>query len=130
VATRRAASFPSSPVVAAAAHPLAGRELTFDADTGAWLDQPIASATDVVQRQAEATPESAAEPAPEPTTVTATAEAGPAAPAGAAAGGRKAPTDAEADEWARALYPALRRRICRDLMLDRERSGYSTDIRY
>ena len=69
-----------------------------------------------------------AEPAPQPTTLTATAEAGPAAPA--AAGERKAPTEAEADEWARALYPALRRRICRDLMLDRERSGYSTDIRY
>ena len=95
-----------------------------------WWELPGASETDVVQRQAEAAPEAAAEPAPEPTTVTATAEAGPAAPAGASAGDRKAPTEAEADEWARALYPALRRRICRDLMLDRERSGYSTDIRY
>jgi hypothetical protein len=93
-----------------------------------WWELPGAAELDVIQRQAEATPEATAEPAPQPTTLTATAEAGPAAPA--AAGERKAPTEAEADEWARALYPALRRRICRDLMLDRERSGYSTDIRY
>ena len=94
-----------------------------------WWELP--GAADVVQRQADDAPETAeAAPAPTPTTVTATAETGPAAPAGGAGGGRKAPTEAEADEWARALYPALRRRICRDLMLDRERSGYSTDIRY
>jgi hypothetical protein len=95
--------------------------------TETWWELP--GAEEVVQRQADDAP-AAAEPAPAPTTVTATAETGPAAPAGASAGGRKAPTEAEADEWARALYPALRRRICRDLMLDRERSGYSTDIRY
>ncbi len=97
-----------------------------------WWELPGAPEMDVIQRQADDAPEAAAEsaPAPTPTTVTATAETGPAAPAGGASGGRKAPTEAEADEWARALYPALRRRICRDLMLDRERSGYSTDIRY
>jgi hypothetical protein len=94
-----------------------------------WWELP--GGADVVQRQAEDAPETAEPtPAPAPTTVTATAETGPAAPAGGTGGGRKAPTEAEADEWARALYPALRRRICRDLMLDRERSGYSTDIRY
>jgi hypothetical protein len=102
-------------------------------ETETWWELP--GAEEVVQRQADGAPE-AAPPSPEPTpttaptTVTATAETGPAAPADATAGGRKAPTEAEADEWARALYPALRRRICRDLMLDRERSGYSTDIRY
>jgi hypothetical protein len=40
------------------------------------------------------------------------------------------PTDAEVDKWTRALYPSLRRRLSQDLLLDRERSGYSTDIRY
>jgi hypothetical protein len=61
--------------------------------------------------------------------MTATAATGPAA---AATPGRAGgpPTDAEIDKWTRALYPSLRRRLCQDLLLDRERSGYSTDIRY
>jgi hypothetical protein len=90
-----------------------------------------------LQRQADdtAAPEPAATPAappaptPTPTTMTATASTGPAA---AATPGRAAgpPTDAEIDKWTRALYPSLRRRLCQDLLLDRERSGYSTDIRY
>ena len=86
-----------------------------------------------VQRQADDTtaPEPAAAPAPAstptPTTMTATASTGPAATPGRAAG---PPTDAEIDKWTRALYPSLRRRLCQDLLLDRERSGYSTDIRY
>ena len=29
-----------------------------------------------------------------------------------------------------ALYPSLRRRLSRDLLLDRERLGYRTDIRF
>jgi hypothetical protein len=84
-------------------------------------------APDFVQRQADAAPE----PAPQtgPATVTATATSGPAAAAPAGRPGA-APTDAEVDKWSRALYPSLRRRLCQDLLLDRERSGYSTDIRY
>ena len=39
-------------------------------------------------------------------------------------------TEAEVDELLRALYPPLRRRLCRDLLLDRERAGYRTDIRF
>jgi hypothetical protein len=133
-AAPRGASLPSRPA-AASTHPLAGRELSFDAGTGTWLEQPLADEAPAVQRQGEsgAAPEPAPTAAPpEANTVTVTAETGPAAPAGpgAAGGARKAPTEAEADEWARALYPALRRRICRDLLLDRERSGYSTDIRF
>ena len=40
------------------------------------------------------------------------------------------PTDAEVEQLARALYPQLRRRLGRDLLLDRERLGYRTDIRF
>jgi hypothetical protein len=132
----------SSPPIQGAAgpRPVAAWNVSFEEGRApTWIGSPPSPALDVVQRQAEETPP-APEPAPEPTTVTATAEAGPAATptatataagASAPAGGRaKAPTGAEADEWARALYPALRRRICRDLLLDRERSGYSTDIRF
>jgi hypothetical protein len=121
---------------AAAPRPVASWDVSF-AEGGAATGTELPAG--VVQRQADDTPPEP-EPAAPPTTVTATAEAGPAAAttatataagAPAAAGGRaKAPTGAEADEWARALYPALRRRICRDLLLDRERSGYSTDIRF
>ena len=79
----------------------------------------------VVQRQADAS----TQPGPGPATVTATATSGPAAAAPPGRSGA-APTDAEVDKWTRALYPSLRRRLCQDLLLDRERSGYSTDIRY
>jgi hypothetical protein len=33
-------------------------------------------------------------------------------------------------ELARVLYPQLQRRLARDLLLDRERAGYRTDIRF
>jgi hypothetical protein len=39
-------------------------------------------------------------------------------------------SDAEIQELLRTLYPPLRRRLCRDLLLDRERAGYGTDIRF
>lgn len=42
----------------------------------------------------------------------------------------KEPTDAEIQQLARSLYPQLRRQLGRDLLLDRERLGYRTDIRY
>lgn len=42
----------------------------------------------------------------------------------------RAPSDEEVTELARALYPQLRRQLGRDLLLDRERLGYRTDIRY
>ena len=40
------------------------------------------------------------------------------------------PSAAEIDRLAHALYPQLRRRLGRDLLLDRERLGYRTDIRF
>ena len=58
-------------------------------------------------------------------TVVATPSTGPAA---RAAGGP--PSDAEIQELCRVLYTPLRRRLCRDLLVDRERSGYRTDIRF
>jgi hypothetical protein len=51
----------------------------------------------------------------------------PTEPSGGRATGR---SDAEIEELLRTLYPPLRRRICRDLLLDRERAGYGTDIRF
>ena len=59
--------------------------------------------------------------------MTATATTGPAAPTTGPAAAR---SDAEVEELLRTLYPPLRRRLCRDLLLDRERAGYGTDIRY
>jgi hypothetical protein len=77
-----------------------------------------------LQRQADDASASPAEPAPAASTATATTApiAGPAAIG--------PPSDADIDTWTRALYPSFRRRFCQDLLLDRERSGYSTDIRY
>jgi hypothetical protein len=66
------------------------------------------------------------EPAPASTT-TAVATTGPAAAAASPAHGR---SDAEIQELCQALYAPLRRRLCRDLLLDRERAGYRTDIRF
>ena len=43
---------------------------------------------------------------------------------------RREPSAAEIDQLAQALYPQLRRRLGRDLLLDRERLGYRTDIRF
>jgi hypothetical protein len=48
-------------------------------------------------------------------------------PAGAASAGR---SEAEILELARALYPQLQRRLAREFLLDRERAGYRTDIRF
>jgi hypothetical protein len=59
--------------------------------------------------------------------MTAEATTGPAASASSGAPER---SDAEVEELLRTLYPPLRRRLCRDLLLDRERAGYGTDIRY
>ena len=50
-----------------------------------------------------------------------------AAATGGATPGR---SDAEIVELARVLYPQLQRRLARDLLLDRERAGYRTDIRF
>ena len=63
----------------------------------------------------------------ETTTRSASATVGPAAPA---AEGPRPPSDAEVQEMLQALYPSLRRRLSRDLLLDRERLGYRTDIRF
>ena len=63
-------------------------------------------------------------------TTVATAEPTPApsaAPGAVGAGGR---SEAELVELARVLYPQLQRRLARDLLLDRERAGYRTDIRF
>jgi hypothetical protein len=87
-----------------------------------WLGSP---ASPGVQRQADA----ASAPAPDITTATAAATSGPAAATASGAAGA-APSEADIDKWTRALYPPIRRRLCRDLLLDRDRSGYSTDIRY
>jgi hypothetical protein len=59
-------------------------------------------------------------------TATAAPPAGGSGPAPAGA----APTEEQVQTLARALYPTLRRRLCRDLLLDRERTGYRTDIRF
>jgi hypothetical protein len=80
-----------------------------------------------LQSDEEGTP--ATETAPETTTVTATATSGLAA-ATTPARSTTAPTDADVDKWTRALYPSLHRRLRQELLLDRERLGYSTDIRY
>ena len=45
-------------------------------------------------------------------------------------GPRRGRSEAEVLELARVLYPQLQRRLARDLLLDRERAGYRTDIRF
>jgi hypothetical protein len=94
---------------------------------GEWFASPEPAA---VQRQADDAATAGPGAAPAPTTMTATATTGPAATTTTPARSGGAPTDAEIDKWTRALYPSFRRRLCQDLLLDRERSGYSTDIRY
>jgi hypothetical protein len=70
----------------------------------------------------------------EMTTTTATTMATAAAPTGSAAAsaapGATGRSEAELVELARVLYPQLQRRLARDLLLDRERAGYRTDIRF
>jgi hypothetical protein len=62
-----------------------------------------------------------AEGAPSPSTTTTPATAAPEP---------HQRSDAEIQELLSALYPQLRRRLGRDLLLDRERHGYRTDIRF
>jgi hypothetical protein len=96
------------------------------------LDDPLAAPPAPLvhaQRQEAA---SGAEPepgTPAPETTTAVATAGPAAAATAPEAGAPK-SEGELQELCRALYPRLRRSLCRDLLLDRERVGYRTDIRY
>ena len=78
-----------------------------------------------VQRQPDGQPAQA--PASGAPAVTAEATSGPAAAPDDGSAGR---SDAEIQELLRTLYPPLRRRLCRDLLLDRERAGYATDIRF
>lgn len=67
-----------------------------------------------------------ATPASTPQTMTAVATTGPAARP-TEVGSR---SEAELQELCRALYTPLHRRLCRDLLVDRERAGYRTDIRF
>ncbi|MDQ6720615.1 MAG: hypothetical protein M3003_07455, partial [Candidatus Dormibacteraeota bacterium] len=54
--------------------------------------------------------------------------AGGSAPAAAPAGAHQA-SDAEMDELARKLYDRLRNRLKTELLVDRERAGFLTDLR-
>jgi hypothetical protein len=94
------------------------------------LAQQLGLDTTPVQRQP--TDEPAAGPdesvgTTDTTTRSETTSVGPAAPGGE---GPRRPSDAEVQEMLQALYPSLRRRLSRDLLLDRERLGYRTDIRF
>jgi hypothetical protein len=98
-----------------------------DHDADAMIDVGALPFTEwpPVQRQTDG------QPADVPTTVapvvTADATSGPASTPDQGSAGR---SDAEIQELLRTLYPPLRRRLCRDLLLDRERAGYATDIRF
>jgi hypothetical protein len=71
------------------------------------------------------------EPLPDvPTETTTRAESASIGPAAPVPEGPRQPTDAEVQDMLQALYPSLRRRLSRDLLLDRERLGYRTDIRF
>jgi hypothetical protein len=69
---------------------------------------------------------------PAGTSATATTDVAPSAAATVDAGDTtpREPSAAEIDRLAQALYPQLRRRLGRDLLNDRERLGYRTDIRF
>ena len=108
-----------------------------DEDGTLWtIDEPVqprarATAPIAVQRDGDPAADAASTAgaaAAGTVTTTAVATAGPAAPAAAAAGAPK--SEAELQELCRALYPPLHRRLCRDLLVDRERAGYRTDIRF
>ena len=90
-------------------------------DDGTLWAADDAEPVPTVQREADTAPAGAVPAAP---TITAVATAGP------AAAEAKPRTEAELQELCRALYPPLRRRLCRDLLVDRERAGYRTDIRF
>jgi hypothetical protein len=121
---------PSAPSLPTAA-PDFGGFVPDEAGTLWALDDAAPTGSGPVAVQREEEPSSAAAPqagpAP-PVTTTAVATVGPAAPTTAAAGTPK--SEAELQELCRALYPPLRRRLCRDLLVDRERAGYRTDIRF
>ncbi len=92
---------------------------------GPSFELPVA-----LQRELLGDPEPSVQRAPDAMTTVATAEPTPApsaAPGAVGAGGR---SEAELVELARVLYPQLQRRLARDLLLDRERAGYRTDIRF
>ena len=120
-----------------ATSPTSAPNLSFDAAPGernssvggADADEPI---TEWPIVQFELAGPSAAPPggasSPDTTVMRAEATSGPAATAGAS--GPAGRSDAEVDELLRAMYPQLRRQLCRDLLLDRERAGYGTDIRF
>jgi hypothetical protein len=81
-----------------------------------------------VQREADSSAGSAPMDDAGATVRTAAATSGPAAIA--EPGGETGRSDTEIQELLRSIYPPLRRLLCRDLLLDRERAGYGTDIRF
>jgi hypothetical protein len=96
-----------------------------------WEQDAPAAEAPAVQREAapDSSPESSAPPPTGETTTTTTSATATVGPAALAA--PKGPrSEAELQELCRALYVPLRRRLCRDLLLDRERAGYRTDIRF
>ena len=98
--------------------------LAFAEDGTLWAADDTRAPVAVQREDAAASAEPPS--APTPQTTTAVATAGPAAGATEA----KPRSEAELQELCRALYPPLRRRLCRDLLVDRERAGYRTDIRF
>jgi hypothetical protein len=83
-----------------------------------------------VQRAPDDDPTSTVTAPDLPTETTTRAESASVGPAAPVAEGPRQPTDAEVQDMLQALYPSLRRRLSRDLLLDRERLGYRTDIRF
>ncbi|MET0145827.1 MAG: hypothetical protein ABW328_13735 [Ilumatobacteraceae bacterium] len=90
------------------------------APDGPSLDAPTVA-------RVAATPDATPDPTQDATTPGASTTVTAAATPAAAGTGR---SEAELLELVRALYPPLQRRLCRDLLLDRERAGYRTDIRF
>jgi hypothetical protein len=83
----------------------------------------LVAGVEAVQRQSADSSAESTGSAPTPTTLTATAPPAAATPAGP-------PSEEQVQTLVRSLYPLLHRRLCRDLLLDRERTGYRTDIRF
>ena len=90
---------------------------------GAPSGSSAAPGVEAVQRQAAESSAESTGSSTAPTTVTATAPPASATPAGP-------PSEEQVQTLVRSLYPLLHRRLCRDLLLDRERTGYRTDIRF
>ena len=110
--------------------------LSFDAvpvDAGAAHEEAASSELPAtVQRQLAGEPATGpGEPAIVAVQTESAAAASPSTALAAATGGATpGRSDAEIVELARVLYPQLQRRLARDLLLDRERAGYRTDIRF